>query len=177
MNPIENLPMRTLLRIVHHRRPEDEPGIALILRLCEVSVEVRHGLEKLLQRLGLSDRSFAALVALYTLDPEPVSTADLVYHLDSPRSTVATTLDGLVHSGHVERTHDPHHRGATRLQLTPAGRASVDLAVPRFLDAAARLSRHLPADSCTVIATLCEVLQAECRATGTTPSDTQSLLL
>lgn len=171
MSPGESLPLRTLLRIVHHRRPEDEPGIALILRLAELSGVVRQRLGNLLCRLGLSDRSFAALVALYTLDPEPVTPADLAYHIDSPRSSVATTLDQLVQSGHVERGHDPHQRSAVRLQLTPAGRDLVAQAVTLILQAADQISRHLPRDTCAAISSLCDALQSECRAADATTSE------
>lgn len=168
MNPTAPLPLQTLLRIVHHRRPSDEPRIALVLRLTEVSLVVRQRLENLLTRLGLSDRGFAALVALYTFDPEPVTPADLAYHVDAPRSTVATTLEHLIHSGHIARQHDARHRGATRLHLTAAGRELVAQAVKLLLDAADRISTHLPAETCTAISALCDALQAECRAADTT---------
>ena len=163
MSAIENLPLRTLLRIVHHRRPADEPGIALVLRLCELSGVVRRRLVNLLARLGLSDRGFAALVALYTLDPDPVTPADLAYHIDAPRSSVGTTLDQLVHSGHVERCEDPQHPATTRLQLTASGRDLAARAVSLVLQAAERLSRHLPRETCTAISTLSDALQLECR--------------
>lgn len=173
MNEIENLPLRTLLRIVHHRRPEDEPGIALVLRLSELGVVVRQRLGHLLTRLGLTDRGFAALVALYTLDPDPVTPADLAYHIDAPRSSVGATLDQLVHSGHVERRQDPHHPATTRLQLTAAGRDLAAQTVSLVLQAAERFSRHLPRETCVAISTLCEALQAECRTTdASTPENT-----
>lgn len=164
MNTTPSLPLRTLLRIVHHRRPADEPAIALVLRLAALSVLVRQQLENLLNRLGLSGRGFATLVALYTFDPEPVSPEDLGHHIDAAPATVTAALGPLIRSGHIVPAPEAPHRGPTRVMLTPAGRDLAAQAVDLLLEAAGRISRHLPHETCASIATLCDALQDECRA-------------
>lgn len=174
MSAAGSLPLRMLLRIVHHRRPVEEPGIALILRLAELSAVVRRRFENLLARLGLSERGFAALLALYSLDPEPVAPADLACYIDTSRSTVLTTLEPLIRAGHVEKQASARAQGAARLQLTPAGRELAAQAVTHLLDAAARIGRHLPRAACEATSALCDALQAECRAEDTADSATDS---
>lgn len=166
---VQNLPLRTLLRIAHHRRPGEATGIGSVLRLADLTLTVQRALAALLGRLGLSDTRFTALIALYTFDPDPVGTDDLASLLEAGPALLAGTIGDLVRSGHIERHATAGRRHVRRLALTHAGRRLARRSIDDFLESAARISRELPVDQRELIAALCTSLESECRRLDSAP--------
>jgi DNA-binding MarR family transcriptional regulator len=156
MRSLEAIPLRTMLRIVRHCRPADEAKITAILYLADTSSRVQAAFERELEIFKLTDRMLAALVVLFTFDPEPLAPADLAYHIGLARTSIALTLEPLFATHSIVRQYGVRRRGRTTLALTPKGLALAGRAVQHFLELAAKFGRGLDPRAQQVVSAACD---------------------
>lgn len=108
-------------------------------------------------RLGLTTPKMRAL-AILTVTPRPL-VGELAAHAIVEPSTMSRALDGLEADGLVGREPDDADSRATRVTITPAGRAAFDALWPHMAAAHARLFRGIPPEERDAfVATLRRVL-------------------
>lgn len=131
-------PLQMLVRIANQSRLGDPEGCVAILSLVATGRVVRSHLQNVLGELGLSEIKFFTLVALYALDPDPSTPAELALQSQVSRAAMSDTLEALHESGWVDRERSATDRRITHIQLTARGRLLVESAVRPFLAAVAR---------------------------------------
>jgi DNA-binding MarR family transcriptional regulator len=154
------LPSHTLQRIARHCRPEDEPQITAVLKLAETAAALKVEFDRVLHEAGLTDRKFAAIVALYTFDPTPLTPNDLAFHIGVRRTAMGALLRQLTSARWIERTRSLQRRGATLITLSIRGRSSAGRVVRQFLEAASRLGRRFAGTEPAALAYISEALSA-----------------
>ena len=87
--------------------------------------------------LGLSTPKMRALAVLSVLDGLQIGR--LAVYAVVEQSTLSRALDALEAEGHVHRTADPADNRATRIHLTPAGRAAFERLWPHMAASYARM--------------------------------------
>lgn len=97
----------------------------LIFTMAQVNKQWRRTLDKALTPLGLTQAMWLPLLHLER-DSGAMRQKDLAHSLALDSSSVVRLIDGLQAQGWVERLDDADRR-VKRLQLTPAGRAQVEV--------------------------------------------------
>jgi DNA-binding MarR family transcriptional regulator len=113
-------------------RGVEAPEAPAAARVIEALIQAAHGFRRLADaRLGgrglpggLSAPRMRLLLALK--DAAPLRMGDLAASLGISARTVTTLVDALESEGMIARQPHPTDRRATLLDLTPAGRASID---------------------------------------------------
>lgn len=159
MNTFEPLPARLLVRVAHHDRPDDAPGVACILSLLSIANQLQAGLRRRFEPMGLNDHKFAALMVLYSFDPLPTTAADLAFHAQLSRPTTSDLLGQLDAASWVMRTRDPHDRRTVFVRLTKQGRAIARSALQEALRILAELGRGIDAAAQTAVSHACGILR------------------
>lgn len=136
---------RTLLAVARQRPGLDEARCRLVLDYLETAAAVHTGLRRALSRQNLTELRFFVLVAMFALDPEPSTAADLAGYSGVTRSSITDALDGLQTSGLVQRERDTTDRRIIYIRLTERGRAMADQSVSLFLRTAGSMARHIDA--------------------------------
>jgi DNA-binding MarR family transcriptional regulator len=95
-----------------------------------------------LSDLGLTTPKMRALAVLTTLEA-PLIGELAVYTVTDP-STLSRALDQLDAEGLIRRRSDPEDSRATRVEITPAGRAAFARLWPQMAAAQARMFRGIP---------------------------------
>lgn len=86
-----------------------------------------------LRPVGLRVGQFSLLATLRHADG--LAMGELAERMSMDRTTLTRSLKPMVDAGWIEAVPDPGDRRRTRLGLTPAGRAALRAAVPRWRDA------------------------------------------
>jgi DNA-binding MarR family transcriptional regulator len=164
--PPDSLVARTLLATARQRPGLDEARCRLVLEWLRTGAAVRGVLRQSLAPCGLTELKFAALVVLFTLDPEPSTPADLAIHAGVSRAAITEALDGLQAHRLVERARDPVDRRTVNVRLTEAGRETVNSALQRFLQTAGHVARFVETTERATAATVCAHLRIGAGLTG-----------
>ncbi len=150
---------RTLLAVARQRRGLDAPRCQLVFAHLDTALAVQGALHRALAAYRLSELQFAVLVALFALDPEPVTPADLAGYAAVSRAAITDALVRLEALQFVVRTRDSGDRRVHHLQLTPGGRATVDTALVSYLTAAGEVARYLEPAAQAELLAACHRLQ------------------
>ena len=139
----ESLALRMLVAIAERRVGLDAARCRLVLTHLETAALLHGSLHRVLARHHLSDGQFAALVVLFSTEPEPISTAVLAEHTAVSRASMTDTIDKLETLRFAARTRDHLDRRVTYVRITPAGQEAVDATINDYLHAAADAVRHV----------------------------------
>lgn len=137
------LPLRRLLCIARQSGIAEPASCAVTLLLLSTSRVVRHGLQRIMKPLGMSEARFLSLVTLYTLDPTPSCPANLAYHVEVTRTAMTDTLDQMEKQGWVRRKRLEADRRVVHVFLTDKGREIAAGAIGHFLKAAEAIASSL----------------------------------
>ena len=98
------------------------------------------------------------------LDAGPLRLNDLATRMGLSAPTASRAVDALAEAGLAERLTDPDDRRALRIELTTAGRASIDQRKARVAEAFGPVAAGMPADERDRLAVLLERLSDELSA-------------
>lgn len=147
------------MRDLSHPRSLGEIGLAgyapyLMNRIMgRYNAAIRHEMA----RLGLTTPKMRALAVLSVIDRPTIR--ELAGYAVVEPSTMSRALDALVSEGLVRREADGADSRATRVALTPEGRAAFDRLWPHMAEAHAALFRGIPEEERRAfVATLSRVL-------------------
>lgn len=161
MNSLDALPVRTLMRIARQSLPEKEPGCALLLELFSSVASLHAALDDFLRASGLDSHKFAALLALYALDPVPAAPADLAFHVRTGHRTMAVVLEHLAAHDWIVLPHDGGDGRPGYVTLTRAGREITADTIRRLLALASGLFDRLDASARETLASTCRFLREQ----------------
>ena len=164
--PPDSLVVRTLLATARQRPGLDEARCRLVLEWLLTGAAVRAALRESLAPCGLTELKFAVLVALFTLDPESSTPADLATHSGASRAAITDALDGLQVHRLVARERDAVDRRTIDVRLTEAGRKAIDFALQRFLQTAGHVARFVNKAERATAAAVCAHLRIGSGVTG-----------
>ena len=139
----ECLAARTLVAVARQRKGLNAERCQLVFAHLNTSRVLRLALHRVLTDYQLSDLQFGVLVALFTLDPEPVAPADLADYNAVSRAAITEALVRLESLKYVARTRDEADRRVFHLRLTPAGATTIDQALMAYLHAVGEAARHV----------------------------------
>lgn len=119
------------------------------------------------RQVGLSH---AAINALAVIEGEgaPMLTGEVAARMHITSGSVTSLLDNLERKGYVERSGDPEDRRRVLVDITPAGQAVLDEALPRIVQLAGRIFADLDASGQQ---DLLDVLDAVRRAVAEIPDE------
>lgn len=148
MKRTESLAAHALIAIARQREGFDAERCQLVLAHLDTSTMLHTAIHQALAPHRLSELQFGVLLVLFSLDPDPIGSADLAVHTAVSRSAITDALDHLEARKLVTRTRDHTDRRVIYVRLTAEGRALVEPAtldvlrvvqsVTRFLDTAVR---------------------------------------
>lgn len=139
----ESLACRTLVSVARQRKGLDAARCRVVFEHLDTALAVQTALHRTLAVHRLGDLQFAVLVALFALDPEPVTPAHLADYTAVSRATITDALVRLEALALISRTRDATDRRVSHLQLTHHGRATLDQALVRYLAAVGDVARFL----------------------------------
>jgi DNA-binding MarR family transcriptional regulator len=116
-------------------------------------------LRRLLKPLGLDEVGFLSLVTLYSLDPAPVSSADLAYHSGGDMNSVVGALEFMEEKSWIQLKRLSSGGSALFVSLTDEGRMVAVFALYRFLRAVSHLSDGISPSRQRSFTTLCRKLR------------------
>lgn len=137
------LPFQRLLSIARQSGIVEPSRCAVTIGLLSTSRVVRHGLQRMMKPLGLSEARFFSLVTLYVLDPAPSTPANLAYHVEVTRAAMTDTLDQMQKLGWIQRQRLTVDRRVIHIHLTAAGREKAAESIECFLKIAAEMGELL----------------------------------
>jgi DNA-binding MarR family transcriptional regulator len=156
----ESLALQMLVAIAERREGLDAARCRLVLTHLETAALLHGSLRQVLARHHLSDGQFAALVVLFSTEPEPISPAVLAEHTSVSRASMTETVDKLETLRLAVRTRDNLDRRVTYVRITPEGQETVDATINDYLHAAADAVRHVrPKTQRTLIAAYLQLLR------------------
>lgn len=159
MKRIESLAAHALIAIARQRGGLEADRCRLVLEHLDTSEAVRTAIHHALAPHALSELQFAVLVVLFSLEPDPVGSAELAVHTAVSRSAITEALDHLEERKLVTRTRDTRDRRMIFVSLSAAGRALVEPATLGFLRAVQDITRLLDAKVRHHVLTGCALLQ------------------
>lgn len=139
----ECLACRTLVAVARQRKGLDADRCQLVFEHLSTSQALRLALHRVLADFHLSDLQFGVLVAMFTLDPQPVAPADLADYNAVSRAAITEALVRLESLKFVARTRDEADRRVFHLRLTAAGTTTIDQALVSYLHAVGQAARHV----------------------------------
>jgi len=154
----DSLVARTLLAAARQRPGLDEMNCQFVLEWMQIGAMAQDVLRDSLARFGLTEAKFSILVALFTLDPDPVMEADLANHAGVTRPSVTNALHELQEQGLVGRTRNTVDRRVINVHITKKGHATIDAAIQHYLETAEHLARFVDRDVQAAATTLCDRL-------------------
>ena len=137
------LAYRTLLAIARQRQGLDAPRCQVVFEQLDTSAVLHAALHRVLAEYQLSERKFAVLVVLFTLDPDPSTPADLAEHTGVSRSAITEALDQLAAQNCIVRERDDQDRRTIYIRLTPTGHELLDPALMQYLRTTGDIARLL----------------------------------
>lgn len=141
------LACRTLVSVARQRKGLDAGRCQLVFHHLDTALSVQAALQRTLGEYRLSELQFAVLVALFALDPEPITPADLADYTAVSRAAITDALVRLESLQLVSRQRDQTDRRVYHLQLTEHGRLTVDQALVRYLSAVGNVARYIEPSS------------------------------
>jgi DNA-binding MarR family transcriptional regulator len=118
--------------------PVHVAALGVCANIWRAAQRLRTHLEReVLQDADLSFTGFAMLFNLWVWGP--METRELADSMAVTRATVSGVADTLERRGHVRRDDHPRDRRLVRLELTPAGRRTIEVLFPRFNEGEAAL--------------------------------------
>jgi DNA-binding MarR family transcriptional regulator len=129
--------VRMLITIAERRKGIDAARCRLALLHLETATLLGRCLRGVLSRHKLSDVQFAALVILFSTEPEPLPPSVLAEHAAVSRSAVTDALNSLESLHLISRARDDSDRRIIYVRITLAGQEAVDAAINDYLHAAA----------------------------------------
>lgn len=135
--------VRTLIAIAERRKGVDAARCRLVLLHCETAKLLRRCLRSALERNHLTELQFAALVVLFSTEPEPLPASIIAEHAAVSPVSVKDAVDRLESLRLVRRTRDYADRRILYVRITPAGQETVDTAINDYLRAAAGAAREV----------------------------------
>lgn len=139
----ESLAGRTLVAVARQRKGLDPTRCQLVFDHLDATRAIQAALHRALAEYRLADLPFAVLVALFALDPEPLTPADLAEYTAVSRAAITDALTRVEALHLVSRQRNPDDRRVCHVHLTAKGRATVDRALVRYLTAVGQVARHL----------------------------------
>lgn len=161
------LPLRRLLCFARQSGVAEPSSCAITLLLLSTSRAVRHGIERVMKPLGMSEARFLSLVTLYTLDPAPSCPANLAYHVEITRTAMTDTLDQMEKQGWVRRERLAGDRRVIHVFLTDKGRDIAAGAIRDFLQVASSLTASLKPAQHRIFGAVCRKLREQAEELGT----------
>lgn len=155
----ESLAGRTLVAVARQRKGLDPTRCQLVLEHLDAALAVQTALHRTLAVDRLADLPFAVLVALFALDPEPLTPADLADYTAGTRTAITDALVRLEALQLVSRQRHADDRRVSHVHLTARGRTTVDRALMRYLTAAGQVARHLDLSAQDELFAACQRLQ------------------
>lgn len=143
MKRTECLAAHALLAIAHQREGFDSERCRLVLEHLDTSAMLHAAIHQSLAPHHLSSLQFGVLVVLFSLDPDPIGSADLAVHTAVSRSAITEAVDHLEARKLVTRTRDQVDRRVIYVRLTTEGRKLVEPATQDFLRAVQSITRFL----------------------------------
>lgn len=143
----ECLACRTLVAVARQRKGLDADRCQLVFEHLNTSQALQDALRGVLADYRLSDLQFGVLVAMFTLDPEPVAPADLADYNAVSRAAITEALVRLESLELVARTRAEADRRVFHLRLTAAGATTINEALVRYLRAVGDAARHVDPSS------------------------------
>jgi len=137
------LTCRTLIAVARQRKGLDPERCQLVFEHLDTAQVINSALHRVLADHQLNDLQFGVLVAMFTLDPEPVAPADLADYNAVSRAAVTDALVRLEASKLIARTRDETDRRIFHLRLTDAGRSMINEALVSYLRAVGDAARHV----------------------------------
>jgi DNA-binding MarR family transcriptional regulator len=142
---VECLAGRTLVSVARQRKGLDAGRCQLVFEHLDTAQVLQHTLHRALAEYKLSELQFAVLVALFAIDPAPATPADLADYTAVSRAAITDALVRVEELALILRTRDQADRRVCRVQLTDAGRTTVDRALVEYLKAAGESARLIDA--------------------------------
>lgn len=143
MKRTECLAAHALLTIARQRDGFDAERCRLVLEYLDTSAMLRAAIHRALAPHKLSESQFSVLVVLFSLDPDPIGSADLAIHTAVTRSAITDALDHLEEKGFITRARDNFDRRVIYVRLTAEGRALVEPATQGVLRVVQSITRLL----------------------------------
>lgn len=137
------LAYRTLIAIARQRQGLDASRCQVVFEQLDTSAVMQAALHRVLAEYQLSERKFAVLVVLFTLDPDPSTPADIAEHTGVSRSAITEALDQLAAQHCIVRERDNRDRRTIYVRLTAAGQELLDRALMHYLRTAGDIPRLL----------------------------------
>lgn len=159
MKRTESLAAHALIAIARQREGFDAEHCRLVLEHLDTSAMLHAAIHQTLAPHRLSELQFAVLLVLFSLDPDPIGSADLAVHTAVSRSAITEALDHLEERKLVTRMRDTRDRRVIYARLTPAGRELVEPATLGFLQTVQSITRLLDAKARQSVLTGCALLQ------------------
>lgn len=159
MKRIESLAAHALIAIARQREGFDAERCRLVIEHLDTSAMLHAAIHRTLAPHHLSELQFGVLVVLFSLDPEPICSADLAVHTAVSRSAITEALDNLETQKLVVRTRDTHDRRVIYVRLSAAGRALVEPATLSFLHTVQSVTRYLDDSARRQVLAACALLQ------------------
>lgn len=123
----------------------DAEPLGVTARVLLLSRLLNERCDETLASLGLTLWQYDVLAALRRSGaPYRLSPTELARAVTLSTAAMTNRLDRLESKGWIRREADPHDRRGLRVQLTPAGRALVERAFPRRIEADRRALAALP---------------------------------
>jgi DNA-binding MarR family transcriptional regulator len=133
--------------------PVDHSAMAVVANAWRAAQGIRSYLERsVLRPEGLSFAGFSVLFNLWVWGP--METRALAASMSCSRATVSTVSSTLERAGLVARRGDERDRRLVLLELTDAGRATIEDLYPRFNAGEAALASSLSDDERSTLAEL-----------------------
>jgi len=137
--------------------PVDVPAMAVISNICRASQGIRAGMEGgVLREHGLTWASFSTLYIVWIWGP--IETRAIARSQGVSRPTISSTVDTLERRGLVRRRRDEDDRRLMTVELTPAGRRSIETVYPAFNCRETELVAGLSCDEQEMLARLLRVV-------------------
>lgn len=143
MKRSDSLAARTLLDVARQRKGNASELCRVVFEHIDTTATLHAAIQGALSPFQISELQFAVLVVLHSLDPEPVSAADLATYTAVSRSAMTEALDHLERSQLVSRTRDERDRRVLRIALTPEGRTTAEPATQAFLHSVTEATRYV----------------------------------
>ena len=144
---VDCLAVRTLLTVARQRKGLDPTCCQVVFEHLDAALAVRAALHRTLAEYRLTELQFDVLVALFALDPEPVTPADLADYTAVSRAAITDALVRLESLQLTSRTRDSADRRVYHVHLTDKGRTTVDEALNRYLSTVARVAHYISPDA------------------------------
>lgn len=143
MKKVDTLAAHSLLSIARQREGFNAECCRLVLEHLDTTNALQTAIHHTLGAYQLSELQFGVLMVLFTLDPEPLGTAEIAMHTGVSRSAMTEAIDHLEARSLVTRTRESHDRRVSSVRLLDAGRALIEPATLHLLRTLTGITRFV----------------------------------